>query len=703
MYVLIEAQKATGSMMKEFSDIRLKIKGARHFGSGWHLVFLLLLSPFVARVVKGQSLEDRVQKAAGTQAVEITVKDDFHKTPLDSVIVRFINQDNNSIVYVDTTDANGQAGWGEVDTPVDDDDYVPHTFKLKQNYPNPFNPATTIPVSIDRLCDANLSIYNINGQLVKTLYEGNLAEGDHEYRWDGTNNNGMGVAAGLYIALFRTKDRKGTIKMMLLDGNHSVAGFAGGSSHEPLMDPPDEPDSVPKISLAGMDAGQWYDVELDRRNYSSEGFPEFVSDGTGTLYFNYEMTRNNQAPRIISVNATPQEAMVGEDIDFAGVAIDPENDPFDYLWQTDGTYYDGQLARHSYDTPGEKLVTFTVTDERGASSDTTFSVTISDLERIAQGWVTDISNDSLLAGQPVTINGITDTTDANGYFSVAGLDPGNYRIRVGDGEIYLTMERNAEIADSDTTTLPPMRVVENDSALVEFLNGTVFADRISQTQGFYTQKWLEKASGVYRNTEHMTPQTMAWAETFMTDPALASSTYYVHSYTASDFQDVTTAELPPYGEAGTFIWDNLGSPFAAVYENNQNRGIIDATVLSIPDGAGLSGTYHEGLTGITGIDEIIQSLNNKYVTARNDPPTHGQISELDEVANKFSQDRDPNTLPGDIGPVGTSMAKSAVPGAPIIVRDGQVIGDNDLTPGQISAYHTLLEKSVRPPSYVVFF
>ena len=170
--------------------------------------------------VKGKTLDKVVAQEASGRTVSVKVEDDFNHEPLENAIVRFINQNNSSIAYVDTTDSTGIVQWDDFYTDVESDDTnVPLEYKLKQNYPNPFNPSTMIPFSLERYSDVNLSIYNIKGQLVKTLVDDGLPAGEHEYRWDGDNDNSQGVAAGQYIALLRY-DNGGqqTIKMLLMDG-----------------------------------------------------------------------------------------------------------------------------------------------------------------------------------------------------------------------------------------------------------------------------------------------------------------------------------------------------------------------------------------------------------------------------------------------------------------------------------------------------
>lgn len=98
------------------------------------------------------------------------------------------------------------------------DAVAPQVFRptLRQNYPNPFNPATSISLSMPKQDNIKLNIYNAKGQLVKTLFDGNLERGDHSFNWDGKDTNGNSVASGVYF--YSAINAKGTQsrKMVLM-------------------------------------------------------------------------------------------------------------------------------------------------------------------------------------------------------------------------------------------------------------------------------------------------------------------------------------------------------------------------------------------------------------------------------------------------------------------------------------------------------
>jgi hypothetical protein len=68
--------------------------------------------------------------------------------------------------------------------------------KLEQNAPNPFNPVTTIRFAVSGDSRVALRVYNVRGQLVKTLANERMARGMHEVSWDGRDAGGRHVASG---------------------------------------------------------------------------------------------------------------------------------------------------------------------------------------------------------------------------------------------------------------------------------------------------------------------------------------------------------------------------------------------------------------------------------------------------------------------------------------------------------------------------
>jgi cytoskeletal protein CcmA (bactofilin family) len=107
------------------------------------------------------------------------------------------------------------------DSPLDREEdldltYIPAEFELKQNYPNPFNPSTTITFALPKSGDVKLSIYNLKGQLVRTLVSGPVAAGWHKVVWDGRDQEENPVASGIYLYRLATKDFTAHKKLVLV-------------------------------------------------------------------------------------------------------------------------------------------------------------------------------------------------------------------------------------------------------------------------------------------------------------------------------------------------------------------------------------------------------------------------------------------------------------------------------------------------------
>jgi hypothetical protein len=92
----------------------------------------------------------------------------------------------------------------------------PTQFKIIQNYPNPFNPITTIKYDLPKATNVNISIYDMMGKEVKNLINTNQNSGDMSVIWNGTNNNGEEVSAGMYFYIIKTNTLNQTRKMILL-------------------------------------------------------------------------------------------------------------------------------------------------------------------------------------------------------------------------------------------------------------------------------------------------------------------------------------------------------------------------------------------------------------------------------------------------------------------------------------------------------
>ncbi len=100
-------------------------------------------------------------------------------------------------------------------------DIIPNDYSLFQNFPNPFNPSTKIEFALPVQSDVQLNIYNILGQKVKTLFEGELQAGNHNFTWNADDVNGNKLSSGIYLYELKANGSNGsnfqnTKKMLLL-------------------------------------------------------------------------------------------------------------------------------------------------------------------------------------------------------------------------------------------------------------------------------------------------------------------------------------------------------------------------------------------------------------------------------------------------------------------------------------------------------
>ncbi|MDP8201509.1 MAG: T9SS type A sorting domain-containing protein [Candidatus Tenebribacter burtonii] len=84
------------------------------------------------------------------------------------------------------------------------------------NYPNPFNPTTTIEFSIQNFSVVELSIFNIKGQIIKTLINESLNIGDYSVTWNGVDEYGNSVSSGIYLYKLNVNDKTEAVKKCLL-------------------------------------------------------------------------------------------------------------------------------------------------------------------------------------------------------------------------------------------------------------------------------------------------------------------------------------------------------------------------------------------------------------------------------------------------------------------------------------------------------
>ncbi len=91
------------------------------------------------------------------------------------------------------------------------EDELPSEYKLEQNYPNPFNPSTTIKFSLPVRSEVKLSIFNLLGQEIETLFQGEKEAGSYEYVFENKS-----LSTGVYFYVLESQQSRLSRKMMLI-------------------------------------------------------------------------------------------------------------------------------------------------------------------------------------------------------------------------------------------------------------------------------------------------------------------------------------------------------------------------------------------------------------------------------------------------------------------------------------------------------
>jgi hypothetical protein len=116
-----------------------------------------------------------------------------------------VSLDSFQILKAEATDVQPQS-MGE----------VPGRYSLAQNYPNPFNAQTQIRFTVGEAGHISLRVYNVMGQLVKTLVDGEMDTGEHRVIWNGTDEGNRALASGIYFCRMQAGEYTESIKMTFL-------------------------------------------------------------------------------------------------------------------------------------------------------------------------------------------------------------------------------------------------------------------------------------------------------------------------------------------------------------------------------------------------------------------------------------------------------------------------------------------------------
>lgn len=134
----------------------------------------------------------------------------------NDLLLKILNKTNNYEFAVSISEEDGDTPPGiqyniNTNTEVVQTSKKPLNFNLKQNYPNPFNPITNITFSLQKSENITLTVYDLQGQKVETLYQGNRPAGEHSIKFNGAN-----YTSGMYFYKLQTSNDQSLTKKMIL-------------------------------------------------------------------------------------------------------------------------------------------------------------------------------------------------------------------------------------------------------------------------------------------------------------------------------------------------------------------------------------------------------------------------------------------------------------------------------------------------------
>lgn len=123
---------------------------------------------------------------------------------------------NDEVLITSTTDSLFVYHLSDVVSIVDRPTATPDYFELFNAYPNPFNPSTTIEYALHEKQKVHLTIFDLNGRIVRNVFKESQLPGLYEIVWNGIDTNGNSVSTGVYLARLQAGEYTQTIKIVLL-------------------------------------------------------------------------------------------------------------------------------------------------------------------------------------------------------------------------------------------------------------------------------------------------------------------------------------------------------------------------------------------------------------------------------------------------------------------------------------------------------
>ena len=139
---------------------------------------------------------------------------EFIIAKMDEGILEFLSTNNNNEYITSTIDDFGSYILLKSEEIMDEN--IPQTFGIKSCYPNPFNPSTSIEYTVEINSEIYITVYNLLGEKIKLLENTIKGPGSYTTHWNGLNEIGQRMSAGIYFIEFKNSNLQDVKKVTLL-------------------------------------------------------------------------------------------------------------------------------------------------------------------------------------------------------------------------------------------------------------------------------------------------------------------------------------------------------------------------------------------------------------------------------------------------------------------------------------------------------
>lgn len=157
-----------------------------------------------------QRIDIYSQESPNLWEVDMQQTYDYNDDGLPIIETWLVDRDGNDLLVPD-----GRLVYGYAQITDADDPLVPPLLSHLRVFPNPFKPQTGISYKLQSPAQTEISVYNLKGQKVRVLHQGADLAGEHNLNWDGKDDQGRGLSAGIYLIRLNAGKQSATVKAVL--------------------------------------------------------------------------------------------------------------------------------------------------------------------------------------------------------------------------------------------------------------------------------------------------------------------------------------------------------------------------------------------------------------------------------------------------------------------------------------------------------